>query len=108
LGISANEPLYVLRLDPERNAVVVGVAEELGRKELLAQEVSYVSGEVPARPLRVMAKIRYQAHEAPARWVPQEGRRARVVFDRPQRDITPGQGVVAYQGDRLIGGGIIA
>jgi tRNA-specific 2-thiouridylase len=108
LGISADEPLYVLELDPERNAVVVGVAEELGRRELLAEEVSYVAGEPSPGPLRVTAKIRYRAHEAPASWIPQGGGRARVVFDRHQRDITPGQGVVAYQGEALIGGGVIA
>jgi len=107
LGISAPHPLYVLELDPSRNAVVIGTADELGRRELLAQQVSYVAGEPPPEPLDVTAKIRYQAHEAPARWIPLGNGHARVVFDSPQRDITPGQGVVAYQGELLIGGGIV-
>ncbi len=108
LGISAPEPLYVLELDPRRNAVVVGTADELGQRELLAEEVSYVAGKPPPEPLEVTAKIRYQAHEAPARWILLGNRQARVIFDHPQRDITPGQGVVAYRGEVLIGGGIIA
>jgi len=107
LGISAPKPLYVLEIDPRRNAVVVGTAEELGRRELLAEEVSYVMGEPPSEPLEVTAKIRYQAHEARACWVPLGDGRARVLFDHPQRDITPGQGVVAYQGEVVLGGGII-
>jgi len=107
LGISAPQPHYVLDLDPSRNAVVIGTADELGQRELLAEEVSYVAGKPPSKPLDVTAKIRYQAHEAPARWIPLGHGRARVVFDDPQRDITPGQGVVAYRGEVLIGGGII-
>jgi len=100
-------PLYVLKLDPRRNAVVVGTADELGRRELEVEEVSYVAGSPPSAPRRVTAKIRYQAHEAPACWIPLEGGRARVIFDHLQRDITPGQGVVAYQREVLIGGGVI-
>ena len=108
IGISAPEPLYVLELDPGTGALVVGTANELGQRELVAEEVSYVTGEPPTEPLDVMAKIRYRAYEAPARWIPLGNKQARVVFDHPQRDITPGQGVVAYRGEVLIGGGIIA
>ena len=108
LGISTPKPLYVLELDPRLNTVVVGTADELGQRELLAEEVSYVAGKPPSEPLDVTAKIRYQAHEASARWIPLGNRQARVIFDRPQRDITPGQGVVGYRGEVLIGGGIIA
>jgi tRNA-specific 2-thiouridylase len=97
----------VLNLDPSRNAVVIGTADGLGQRELLAEEVSYVSGKPPSKSLDVTVKIRYQAHEAPARWFPLGDGQARVVFDCPQRDITPGQGVVAYQGEVLIGGGTI-
>jgi tRNA-specific 2-thiouridylase len=107
LGISAPQPHYVLDLDPSRNVVVIGTADELGQRELLAEEVSYVAGKPPPKPLDVTAKIRYQAREAPARWIPLGNGQARVIFDYPQRDITPGQGVVAYRGEVLIGGGII-
>jgi tRNA-specific 2-thiouridylase len=108
LGIAAPRPLYVLALDPARNALVVGFAEELGRRELAAAEVTYVSGRPPDGPLRVTAKIRYKARETPAVLTPLPGERAHVRFDEPLRDITPGQGVVFYQGDVVVGGGIIA
>jgi tRNA-specific 2-thiouridylase len=108
LGIRAAHPLYVLALDAERNTLVVGSADQLGQCELVAEDVSYVSGEPPQEPMEVTAKIRYQAHEAPAYWIPLDSERARVAFSRPQRDVTPGQGVVAYQGEVLVGGGIIA
>lgn len=107
LGIAAPEALYVIRLDVERNALIVGPARELGQCTLRADEVTYVSGSAPAGPTRVQAKIRYKAHLADATWVPLAGGQARVEFDAPLRDITPGQAVVAYQGDVVLGGGII-
>ncbi len=107
LGIAAPQALYVLALDPARNAVIVGRAEELGRRELAAAGMTYVSGRPPANPLRVTAKIRYKARETPATLTPQPDNRAQVRFDTPLRDITPGQGVVLYQGDVVLGGGTI-
>jgi tRNA-specific 2-thiouridylase len=107
LGIAAPEALYVIRLDVAHNALVVGTMDELGRHVLLADRVSYVSGQSPEGPIRVQAKIRYKALLAEATWIPQANGRARVEFDLPLRDITPGQAVVAYQGDLLLGGGII-
>jgi tRNA-specific 2-thiouridylase len=107
LGIAAPEALYVIRLDVARNALVVGPARELGQRGLLAGEVSYVSGQPPAGPVRVRAKIRYKATLAHATWTPLPDRQARVEFDAPLRDITPGQGVVAYEGQIVLGGGII-
>jgi tRNA-specific 2-thiouridylase len=108
LGIAAREALYVIRLDVEHNALVVGPLRELGRRTLVAGQVRYITGEVPPRPVRVWAKIRYKAKLAAATWAPQSGGQARVTFDQPLRDITPGQAVVAYQGDFVLGGGIIA
>ncbi len=107
LGIAAPQALYVLALDPGRNAVIVGRAEELGRRELVAVDMTYVSGRPPANPLRVTAKIRYKAREALATLTPQPDNRAHVRFDAALRDITPGQGVVLYQGDLVLGGGTI-
>jgi tRNA-specific 2-thiouridylase len=107
LGIAAPEALYVIRLDVARNALVVGPARELGQQQLLAERVDYVLGEPPAGPLRVQAKIRYRAKLAAATWVPLGQGQARVEFDTPLRDITPGQAVVAYQNDVVLGGGII-
>jgi len=107
LGIAAPQALYVLEIDITRNALVVGTVTELGRSELTASSVSYVSGETPGEPVRVMAKIRYKAREAPGLLTPLPGDRIALRFDEPLRDITPGQGVVFYQGEELIGGGII-
>ena len=108
LGIAAPRPLYVLALDRSRNAVVVGTAEELGRRKLTAADVTYINGQPPEGPLPVTAKIRYKAPGAAATLVPLPGGRALVHFDEPLRDITPGQGVVFYVGDVVLGGGTIA
>ena len=91
-----------------RNALVVGFAEELGASALMAEEMRYVSGcELPPGD-RVAAKIRYRAKRMPARvWALPEGR-ARVVFDRALRDITPGQSVVLEREGQILGGGIIS
>ena len=108
LGIAAPRPLYVLALDVARNALIVGHAEELGWDSLLAAEMSYVAGHPPAEGAAVEAKIRYRARRAPARVWPLADGRARIVFAKPLRDITPGQAVVLYRGERVLGGGIIA
>ena len=108
LGIAARQPLYVLEIDMARNALVVGLKCDLLRAELLAEQVSYVAGSPPSQPVAVRAKIRYRAEEAPATVVPLAGQRARVVFREPQPAITPGQGVVFYQEDVLLGGGLIS
>jgi tRNA-specific 2-thiouridylase len=107
LGIAAPEALYVIRLDVARNALVAGTLGELGRQTLIAGQVRYVSGKPPAGPVQVRAKIRYKATLARASWTPLDGVQARVEFDAPLRDITPGQAVVAYQGDAVLGGGVI-
>jgi len=80
----------------------------LVRSELLAEEVSFVTGSAPPQPVSVTAKIRYKAKEAPATLIPLPGQVAKVVFADPQPAITPGQGVVFYQGDNVLGGGVIA
>lgn len=107
LRIAAEEPLYVIRLDLEANAVIVGPAHDLGRRTLLASGVRYVHDEPPSGPVRVQAKIRYKANLADATWTPLDNSQASVEFDAPLRDITPGQAVVAYQDDAVMGGGII-
>lgn len=108
LGISAPEPLYVLALDPVRNAVIVGTHEELGRRALEAGRVNWIAGAPPADRFRAEVKIRYKARPAPAEVAILPDDRIRVTFDEPLRDITPGQGAVLYDGDVCLGGGIIA
>jgi tRNA-specific 2-thiouridylase len=107
LGIASSEPLYVLQLDMDQNTLVVGPARELGRTWLHANDVRYVQGLPPEAPQRVHARIRYRATLVDATWTSLAADRARVDFDTPLRDITPGQAVVAYAGDVVLGGGII-
>ena len=108
LGLSLPAPLYVCRKDKEKNTVVLAPEEALYTDTLTAERFHWVSGEPPAAPIRVTAKTRYSAKEAPATVTALPDGRARVVFDAPQRAITPGQAVVLYDGDEVIGGGTIS
>ncbi|MGB8645039.1 MAG: tRNA 2-thiouridine(34) synthase MnmA [Anaerolineae bacterium] len=112
LKLAVGEPLYVIGLDSDRNAVIVGKANELGRSELTCRDFHWISGSAPTEPLRVTVKIRYRSAEAPATAtvLPSstgEGTCVKVELDQPLRDITPGQAVVLYQGDVCLGGGPI-
>lgn len=108
LGLSSPVPLYVLGKDAATNTLIVGKADEMGTTELIADHVNWMSGEALRETFCAEVKIRYTAREAPAQVSPLEGgRQARVRFDAPQRDVTPGQAAVFYIGDMLIGGGII-
>ena len=108
LGIASSVPLYVITKLAARNTIVVGTLEELGSRELTARDVKWVSGDAPHESFRAEVKIRYTAKEAEAVVTPvNNGEQAQVWFDAPQRDITAGQAAVFYQGDVMIGGGII-
>ena len=107
LGVASAVPLYVLGKNAADNTVIVGTQDELGSRELSARDVSWLSGQVPGGPFRAEVKIRYTAKEAEALVTPVGEDRAQVQFDAPQRDITAGQAAVFYQGDLMIGGGII-
>ena len=106
LGLASNERLYVLRLDVANNRLVVGTEDELLSDRLFATELSWVSGKAPQEPIDVTAKIRYQSPEAAAELHLNDGV-AEVNFRQPQKAIAPGQAVVFYQGDAVLGGGII-
>jgi tRNA-specific 2-thiouridylase len=106
IGIAASEPLYVIALEAADNAVIVGTQRELGRRECSVREMHYVSGAEPIEPFRASAKIRYKARETSVTVYP-EGSNARVEFDEPQRDITPGQGLVLFDGEVVLGQGFI-
>ncbi len=107
LGLSARAPLYVLEIRPDASEVVVGPREALGRTTLTASHVNWVSGKAPADWLRVSAQIRYRHDAALARVRPLDEARAELEFDEPQAAITPGQAVVFYNGDLVLGGGWI-
>jgi len=102
-------PYFVLAKDIKRNILIVTKNErDLAKKELLAKGVNWISGIVPKLPLKVKAKIRYRHKEASTIITKDKRtRRYKLRFQRPQRAITPGQSVVFYQGDELLGGGII-
>ncbi len=108
LGISSREPLYVLAMDERRNALVVGARDQLGRDELVAENVNWVSGSPPAASFRADVKIRYRARSQPAEIEVMADGAMKARFDQPQRDITPGQAAVVYRGDICLGGGVIA
>jgi tRNA-specific 2-thiouridylase len=107
MGIAASRPLYVLAIDAEKNTIVAGPNEALYRKELEASKVNFITGQILESPQRVKAKIRYKHREASAVLVPLEGSRVRVRFDVSQRAVTPGQSVVFYDGETVLGGGLI-
>jgi tRNA-specific 2-thiouridylase len=107
LGISWPVPLYVLAKDVAANALVVGESSELGSRQLSAHSVNWIAGEAPAEPFRAQIKTRYTAREAWALVTPVEGNGVEVLFDAPQRDITPGQAAVIYDHDIVLGGGLI-
>lgn len=107
LGLSKGIPLYVVKIDPAENRLVVGEKRELGRSTLTASRVNWISGTAPAAPLRVAAQIRHRHTEAMGTLTPIGDDRAGFEFDAPQTAVTPGQAVVFYDGDAVVGGGWI-
>lgn len=107
LGLAMGEPVYVCGKDMERNTVTVGPNEALMHTSLLAKDWFWHTIAQLKEPLRVYAKARSRMEEQPATVYPEENGFARVVFDTPQRAITPGQAVVLYDGDLVVGGGTI-
>ena len=107
LGVAVGRHVYVLEKDRDRNAIVLGDDAALYASSLLASHVNWISGQIPAAPVRCAAKTRYSQVETPctAYSLPDGG--LRVVFDQPQRAITAGQAVVLYDGDEVLGGGTI-
>jgi len=107
LGIALGEPVYVCKKDMEQNTVTVGPNEALFATSLLARDWNWFPFPALTEPMAVTAKIRHSQYEQSATVYPEADGMARVVFDAPQRAITPGQAVVLYQGDLVIGGGTI-
>ena len=96
LGLATGKPLYVVALDRERNRVIVGDERELYRREARVRELNWVSIAPPAEPVRCQVKVRHKHVAAPATLHPESEAEARVVFDEPQRALTPGQAAVFY------------
>ena len=107
LGVSSPIPLYVVGLDANANTVTVGPREALERTTLTASHVNWIAGLPPAPRTRVTAQIRHRHREAAGAVTPLEGDRLQLTFDEPQTAVAPGQAVVLYEGDVVIGGGWI-
>ncbi|MGD9032840.1 MAG: tRNA 2-thiouridine(34) synthase MnmA [Desulfobacteraceae bacterium] len=107
LGIASGRPLYVLRIDAQRNRIVVSDRENLLAQGLIAANLNLIAIDQLDKPHKVKAKIRLQHKEADATLYPHEHNRAKIVFDEPQMSVTPGQSAVFYADDVVLGGGII-
>jgi tRNA-specific 2-thiouridylase len=107
MGIANERALYVISIDADTNRVTAGAAEELLSGEFTVARVNWIAFDNPKEPVRAEVRVRYRHTAAPATIFPLENDRARIVFDEPQRAITPGQASVFFRGDEVIGGGWI-
>jgi len=107
LGIAHTHPLYVLAIDAGRNQVIVGERWEAEQRGCAVTHVNWVSMPPTTEPFRAEVQIRYRSGPAPATLTPQSNGEIEIGFDEPQFSITPGQAAVWYDGDLLLGGGII-
>lgn len=108
LGVSAPEPLYVVKLDPVMNQVVVTTREKAGCWECIVTKMNWVSITQPSTPIKATVKVRYRSQGVEVTVIPLDTNRVKLVFDEPEFAITPGQAAVLYSGDLVLGGGIIA
>jgi len=106
LGLASNKRLYALRLDTASNRLVVGTRDQLLSNRLFASKLSWVSGKAPKETINITAKIRYRSPEVTAGLHLNDGV-AEVNFEQPQWAVAPGQAIVFYQGNAVLGGGII-
>jgi tRNA-specific 2-thiouridylase len=106
INCPAAEPYYVVRLDAERNRLIVGSKKELLSSACRVTDINWI-GEEPSGPLEVSTRVRYRSKEVPSTVIPQDNKTAIVRFDAPQSAITPGQGAVFYRDDEIVGGGWI-
>ena len=107
LGLSASTPFFVVKIDQEKNTIILGKEEDLYSQTIWVSDVNWVSILPPKKELRVSAKLRYAHPGANASIFPESDNKVRVEFDSPERAVTPGQAAVFYQGDILLGGGWI-
>ena len=107
LGIAFGKPMFVIEINAKKNTVVLGDNEDLFNKVVIAKDVNLIAFDEITEPVRVEAKIRYSAKPSPATVYKIDNNKIKIVFDEPQRAITKGQSVVMYNGDVVVGGGII-
>lgn len=107
LGLALPQPMYVCEKDIENNEVILCTNEELFSREVFVESFNWVSMEKPDKEIKAKAKIRYNMQEQPCTVFPADNNHVKIVFDEPQRAVTKGQSAVVYDGDYVIGGGII-
>ena len=107
LGIAHEKPLYVTQIERAKNQIIVGEADDLESLEFKARSVNWIAFDEPAEPVRADVKVRYRHEPAAATITVLPNAEARIVFDEPQRAITPGQATIFYDGDEVVGGGWI-
>jgi tRNA-uridine 2-sulfurtransferase len=107
LGIALGFPAYVISIDARHNSLIVGKTEDIFSTGLIAKELNFFGGNPFTKSIEVKAKIRYNHQEVKARLVPLNKNRVKVIFARPERAVTPGQAVVFYKNDIVLGGGVI-
>ena len=107
LGISFGKPMFVTKIDPISNTVTLGENGSQYASSLIAGKVNLISADTLEAPISAQVKVRYQAPPAPARLTPLDNGKIRVDFQEPQRSDRPGQAAVFYDGDLVLGGGII-
>lgn len=107
LGISVGEPIYVVKINAQNNTVVLGDESALFGTVAEVTDFNWISGEPPEKPIRCKAKTRYRQTEQPATASVNPDGTVTVIFDKPIRAITPGQACVLYDGDIVLGGGVI-
>lgn len=107
LGLSLSEPMYVSKINTDDNTVTLGREQELYGTQAVVKDFNWISGEIPKTEIRCKVKVRYRHKEQWATVIPTEDNTVHIVFDEPQRAITPGQAAVLYDGDTVLGGGTI-
>ena len=105
LGVSGPEPYYVVRIEPDKNVIVVGHERDTFSGHACISEVHWI-GPPPEKGETVQVRIRYKSEPAPAIVMLLDGGKAEIVFERPQRSVTPGQTAVVYRDDEVLGCGI--
>lgn len=107
LGISLGKPLYVIKINPKNNTIILGEKKDIYSSEFIAENMNWIAFDTPPVSIKAAARIRYKHEEASATIIPIDQNNAHIIFEQPQPAITPGQAVVLYQNDVVIGGGWI-
>jgi tRNA-specific 2-thiouridylase len=107
LGVASPRPLYIQRIDAKKNRIVVSDKANLFSKGLIAKDLNLISIDKLTAPQKVKVKIRLKHNETPATVYPHGKDKIRVIFKEPQLSVAPGQSVVFYTGNTVVGGGII-